>query len=102
MDDQRGLIDVNSLEIPEFLLSSSSTTTTAEQKNEKLTSTASSPSSESSLLNRSKILTRVANVSRSRSPIVVLNDEDEEYEDVNKKTFSIYSGAQSITMTLAT
>ena len=88
LDDQRGLIDVNSLDIPEFLLSSNSTT----PLNEKTKNISSSSASSSPLLNTNKILTRVTNISRSRSPIIVLNfDEGEDGEEKKINKYSVYN-----------
>lgn len=96
LDDQRGLIDANSLEIPEFLLSSNSTTPLNENLKNISSSSSSSSASSSPLniINNNKILTRVTNLSRSRSPIIFLNDEldEEEEEEVEKKSkYSIYN-----------
>ncbi len=92
LDDQRGLIDANSLEIPEFLLSSNSTIALNENtKNISSSSASSSPLNINN--NNNKILTRVTNISRSRSPIIFLNDElDEGEEEVEKKSkYSVYN-----------
>jgi hypothetical protein len=88
LDDQRGLIDANSLEIPEFLLSSNSTLGFNENtKNISSSSASSSPLN----INNNKILTRVTNISRSRSPIIFLNDELDEVEVEKKSKYSIYN-----------
>jgi hypothetical protein len=83
IDDQRGLIDTKNLEIPEFLLN-----TTATLTNQSLSNGVSPAQS------------RVNNISRSRSPIVLLNGEELENIDstsphsssitkiVNKKLFN--------------
>ncbi len=89
LDDQRGLIDANSLEIPEFLLSSNSTL--GFNENTKNISSSSASSSPLNINNNNKILTRVTNISRSRSPIIFLNDELDEVEVEKKSKYSIYN-----------
>lgn len=67
IDDQRGLIDTKNLEIPEFLLN-----------------TATSLTNQSLSNGVSPAQSRVNNISRSRSPIVLLNGE--ELENINKSS----------------